>query len=830
MSSKPEPNVHGENSRKVALPAYLVRRCEAFRIVAGNNTSYVIRDKLQDKTWDFEPWQFFVLEVLPGCETLEKLQSVFRDRYDRGISEAELQSFFGTVADWHLFDETALQHPLLAVYAHRTYEVVDGKAVPRSYASMFRDDKASAQAKSRAGARTKPEAEVDPEAVLPAGVQDVPGVDRRTMGHMIDLFDPRPILNVVAPILAPLRYVIYAFPAMLIVALLLLVERWQFFMGDVQALHSTITIGTHLLFSMLTVNVASVIFRACLAHQYGIEVERIGIMFFAGFVPRFEVGVRHLDKLNRKQRMWYHGGNLLLRGVLLCVGLFAWFFTIDNAGTVANEAALMLVLTCWGSLIIETGNPFARGSTYFLLATCLEEPKLRAKAQRALLNRVHRKTYEVSDSNVLAVYGLACCVYVSVLIVVLTLALGHWLASDLRLGMGAFLVSSAICLVVLWRYYKVMRRYNEFYERSQQFDRWRTRTLVTEQQEEGETESRSHKHRYWVYAGVICLLLVLFIPFQYDPSGSAKVYPLHQQVISTDTPGLIEHVYFDGGETVKKGTVIATLAHEDYQSKIKVYDAEIVAQQAVIANLRTLPKPEAIKVAKEQLRVAETQAHFSSEKVPRIEKLYKAGAVPLEELETDRKQAATDASQVQEKIAALTLAETGPTPDEIATAEAKLVSLQQQRAVYQDKLDRTILRMPFDGNILTLHLQDRTGTYLNKGDPFCAVEYTGTVTAQVNIDEADLQYVRIGDKVRLRPTAYFDRQFDGVVTQIDRHVTSKPSGTYVAIIAAFDNPRGVLKTGMTGQAKISGVTMPVWSAFSQSIQHFFNVEVWSWIP
>ena len=58
-----------EQSKRVALPAYLPRRLQAFRIVQGDQTSYLLRDKLADKTHDLEPWQFFVLEVLPGCET-----------------------------------------------------------------------------------------------------------------------------------------------------------------------------------------------------------------------------------------------------------------------------------------------------------------------------------------------------------------------------------------------------------------------------------------------------------------------------------------------------------------------------------------------------------------------------------------------------------------------------------------------------------------------------------------------------------------------------------------------------------------------------------------
>ena len=87
-----------DQTKKIVLPAYLVRRCEAFRIVSGEVVSYVLRDKLHSKTHDFEPWQFFILEVLLGCESLAKLQSVFKDRFDRDLSAKEVDDLFSAGA------------------------------------------------------------------------------------------------------------------------------------------------------------------------------------------------------------------------------------------------------------------------------------------------------------------------------------------------------------------------------------------------------------------------------------------------------------------------------------------------------------------------------------------------------------------------------------------------------------------------------------------------------------------------------------------------------------------------------------------------------------
>ena len=820
-----------EASKKVALPAYITHRCEAFRIVKGNDYSYVVRDKVRHMTYDFDPWQYFILEVLPGCETFEKLQSVFKDRYNRPLTRDELDEFLASVADRELYEDTALQHPLLAPFATRTYEVVNGKPVPKSFMTQLR-----APEPKKTGYATTPRTETTGQTLaegearpVGSGGHDLPGDDKRTRENMHDLFDPRPILRWLGPLVEPLRYLVYVIPGLMLIALLLVMAHWSGFSQAVSYVRVNVGLGVHLLFWMLTMNVSVLFVRACVAHNYGAQVEAVGYRLDAGYLPRFDVGVRYLDKLTRKQNMWYGGSVLLMYCFWLSIGIFVWYFNIDRPGSFGNVVGVLLVLCSCASLLIGTGNPFVNGSGYYLLCAFLNEPNLRHKAVVALLNKIHgKKTYQEADSNVLIAYGLVCILYMMVLTCVVTVALGIWLGTNFSLGMFPILLAILICSYIVWRNYTVLKRVNETYERTQQFDRWRSRTLVVEDLEDAEVKKT--KKRYWPYALLIFFFLLLFVPYPYDVSGTVLVYPVRRQVISTDTPGLIKDVYFDGGESVKKGTVIARLVHDDYTAKIAIDEQDIEAQKAVVANLKSLPKPEAIQVAEQNLRVAQTQARYSAEKVPRLRSLYQQGAVPFETLQTAKQEADTDASQVLEKQAALALAKTGPTPDEIAAAEAKLASLQADKALYEGKLTRTVLRMPFDGNILTLHLKDRINSYLNQGDPFATVEYTGEVTAQIDINESDLQYVKIGSKVRMHPTAFFSREFEGVVTTIDRNVTTKPSGTYAAILATFPNKDGALKTGMTGEAKIDGPVIPVWQAFTQGLQHFFQVEVWSWIP
>ena len=146
-------------SKKVALPAYLPRRLQAFRIVQGDTTSYLLRDKLADKTHDLEPWQFFVLEVLPGCETIGKLLSVFEDRFGRQLTEAEVMKFFGWLADNKLLDEESAAHPLLKPFTKQSYALEHGLVKPKSFeelATMMAPATTMPGVGVRSGERAKP--------------------------------------------------------------------------------------------------------------------------------------------------------------------------------------------------------------------------------------------------------------------------------------------------------------------------------------------------------------------------------------------------------------------------------------------------------------------------------------------------------------------------------------------------------------------------------------------------------------------------------------------------------------------------------------------------
>ncbi len=883
-----------EESKKVVLPPYLLRRLEAFRIVKGDETSYIVRDRVANRSFDFDAWQFYILEALTSYDTFEKLQQAFAERFARELTPTELDRFLGQVADQKLFAEAAEKHPLLVAFTRRTFDVHEGKATPKSFeaaalaqpavvnsetddvaspahasplvieatggmaarhastgfvapspsaivtsiASTTAAAQAAARVKAGAGAAKPaagakpptgaptPGAGYQPPEELPAGVQDALGLDWRTTKSFVGLFNPRWLLDAAMPLLRPLRWLRYAVPVLVVAALYILFAHSHVVIEDVRKFKVDHTLLEHLVLVFLTVHVVNTITAAAVAHHYKVSVDKVGIAFVFGFMPRWALKMTGAEFLSRRQTMWLHGSTLLSRLTMFALGMIVWYGTRD-ANAWWSQIGLILGVACGVGLLLEAGNPLVKANGYYLLAAFLAEPHLRGKAFAALTNKVTGKVYKAADSNVLAVYGLASLTYVVLLIGLMGWVLARFLVTDLGLGGTGVAIIAAFAAFMVWRNAAGLKRFADTYERQLQFDRWRSRTIPVEATE---TDATGKRTSYWPRALALGLLLLLFLPYSYEPSGNFVVFPVRRATITTDTPGVVREVMFDGGETVKQGTVLATLSGDDYQAQVKTLDAQIVEQNYVIANLKALPKPEEVRVAEEQLRLARARVPFTRDKVQRLDRLQPEGAVTLEELEHARKEHDNDKMQVIEKEAALRLVKAGPTKDHIASEEAKLQSLKEQRAGILQKLDRTVLRMPFDGNILSLHLKDRINSFLAPGEPFAQVENTGTVTAQIDIAESDIQHVAVGAVVRARPTAFFNEEFEGKVTLIDRNVTAKSFGNVIRVIATFDNKDGRLITGMAGQAKVATRTMPVWEAFTQAIVRFVRLHLWSWIP
>ena len=192
-----------------------------------------------------------------------------------------------------------------------------------------------------------------------------------------------------------------------------------------------------------------------------------------------------------------------------------------------------------------------------------------------------------------------------------------------------------------------------------------------------------------------------------------------------------------------------------------------------------------------------------------------------------------DKQALEEAVASLNSIKAQVNPYQIQGLIADLMKMQRQADYDREKLRRTQLISPIDGQIVTTDLQYLRNSFLEAGAKFADIEDVRSVNVQISVPEADLSDVSIGAPITLKLSAYSDREFMGKVNEIPLVATVKSTtdtSRFFQVSGVLNNPHGLLRTGLTGSAKITGNETIVLLAFTRALIRFVTIEVWSWLP
>jgi putative peptide zinc metalloprotease protein len=804
---------------------YLLPGVEVIALGSDDKQSYLLRDLKKRRHHDCEDWQWAALEALPSCDSFSKLSEFVTVRTQRTVTRKQVEEYFSFLVDEELVSTKVEKHPLFAhCFQNKPSPVRDFERK----AHFFPPRLARAAAGSSAGAISAPMQE------MPAAVKDYFTHDPKILvANSYRFFDPRPALRHILPFVQPLFVGVYFLPLLMLAAGMTIYHDSAEFVGDMRFLYNTVTLIVHMTFSLITIDIFSQTITACVGQYFGATVNEVSIAIYFGFLPRLVTRVSYVEKLPRPAQLWIHSSSILARFFLQSIGVLIWHHTKSYSMAAAN-LGLGLFMMASIDLIFASGNPFTKGVGYRFLSAYLDSPNLRGEAFDALRSLITGRVSagaNVKHRKALAIYGFILIGYMFIL--------GYYvvnMVSDglfrMQIGNSAYVLVGALTLYLVVGQFVRLYNMSRALFRYEQYGDWERRIKLALESESPviKPADQVSPSRYAFYALVPTALIVLMLPYPYDPGGNLMIYPKRRVEVTTDVAGIVSQVYFDGGESVKKGTPIARLKDDDDEAKLETSEAEVRAQQHVVDNLKTLPKPEEIKVAEAELATAQTHAAYSAERVPRFRKLYKKGAMSFNEFEAAVQLNQVNVDQVAQKRATLALVKAGPTVDEVAAAEYKLEGLKQLRDEYQDRVNRSVLYMPFDGRIATLHLAQKAGTYLEKGKLFAMVEDNSEMTVEVDVPEWEIGPIAEGKLIRAHPDAFSDQEFQGKVVMTTSDVIRRQEGNVVKVMGSIQNEGGKLLPGMSGYAKIDTPSVPVWKAFGNPELRYFCINVWSWIP
>jgi membrane fusion protein (multidrug efflux system) len=314
--------------------------------------------------------------------------------------------------------------------------------------------------------------------------------------------------------------------------------------------------------------------------------------------------------------------------------------------------------------------------------------------------------------------------------------------------------------------------------------------------------ARNHKHR-WLFAVLAVGILIgsyfgiswLHYYFTHAITDDATVEGDLISVSST-VSGKIRRLPIREGEQLKKGQLIAQLREEDYQAKVDVASGvvqsinaslnEAIADALLVKEKteKDVQRAEAVLYASNaRLKEAEANMQLATLDFKRVDKLYQSKTVSASEM--DKVQAAYKLAQarltrakeeINENRAKFNVAQanTGEITIKkrrVESLKGKLKEAAAELEAARLKLAHTKVTSPIDG--VVAKKISHIGEVITAGQPIAVIVDLNNIWVEANLEETQVEHVRLGQSVDLNVDAYPKSKFSGKVANIGAAAASE---------------------------------------------------------
>lgn len=167
---------------------------------------------------------------------------------------------------------------------------------------------------------------------------------------------------------------------------------------------------------------------------------------------------------------------------------------------------------------------------------------------------------------------------------------------------------------------------------------------------------------------------------------------------------------------------------------------------------------------------------------------------------------------------------------EASIEAARVTGLQAEMDLWHSRLDRTRIRSSVSGIVATPRVEELAGRSLARGELFCEVVDPERQRIEVAVYEEDAGLVAPGMPAKVKLRAYPTRSFQAEIERISvAAVVVEGERVFMAAARLLDAPE-VLRTGMTGEAKIStGPASIARIALRRPGRWLWRI-LWGWLP
>ena len=255
-------------------------------------------------------------------------------------------------------------------------------------------------------------------------------------------------------------------------------------------------------------------------------------------------------------------------------------------------------------------------------------------------------------------------------------------------------------------------------------------------------------------------------PVSSSVAATGTANPVITVTVGSQISGQVSNLYADFNSVVKKGQVVARLDPSNLEAQLSRDRAQLTSANAAL---------ERAKVALENKRLA----------YDRAKRLQAQDLIPQADFDT----AQADFSSAQA---------------DVKTAQASIAQAEASLRISQVNLDHATIVSPVDGTVISRNVDvgQTVAASLQAPTLFTIAQDLRRMEVHMNVAEADIGKLAVGQGTTFTVDAYPQERFHGVISEIRNSPTTIQNVvTYEAVIGV-DNSELKLKPGMTANVSV----------------------------
>lgn len=269
-------------------------------------------------------------------------------------------------------------------------------------------------------------------------------------------------------------------------------------------------------------------------------------------------------------------------------------------------------------------------------------------------------------------------------------------------------------------------------------------------------------------------------PLVASVSATGTLNPVVSVQVSSQISGQIQQIFVDFNSTVKAGQLIARIAPETYEHRLRQAEADLEAARATVAIQQA-------ELYRAQVNLADAERDYAR-KQSLVDKNFISPA------ELDKAKTTLEAAKAQMRVV-----------EAQARNSAALVR-QREAQVGQAKVDlgRTEIRAPVDGIVIKRSVEpgQTVAASLQAPEMFVIAQNLTDMQVETAIDEADVGRLQVGQAASFTVDAFPGKRFKGEVRQVRKAAQVVSNVVSYTVVISAANPELILLPGMTANVRI----------------------------